>query len=200
MIDINDIQVAVVDGRGPVYELAQWLRDIPDPWYVSRMGDFPDDRAWWVTGNAKNAAAAKFLAESDKRFLVLIDDDMVPSAETRETMICEAPIASARHWGRWGGVVHNHPDGVVGMGFVKIRRDVLEAVGPNPFTVEAERECECMAFCRKAKAAGFLPLHVGACGHQVPVVVSLNDKGGAAIRAPKKPTPGATGPCPPGTP
>jgi hypothetical protein len=186
MTDFSDIQVVVVDGRGPVYELALWLKDVPAPWCVSQWGNWPDERHWWMSGNAKNLAAAKFLAESDKQYMLVIDNDMVPVPESKETLISTAPIASARHWGRWGGFVHNHGDGVVGMGFTKIRRDVLEAAGPDPFTVEKAGECECAAFCRKAKAAGFLPLEVGFCGHQVPVVVMPDGNGGAMVRAPRQ--------------
>jgi len=183
----DNIQVIVVDGRPPVYELGLWLQKQPHVWRVSQWGQWPDDRAWWTGGSAKNMAAAKFLAESDKPALLLIDSDMVPDQGVAETLLSDAPVASARHWGRWGGIVHNHPDGVVGMGFVKIRREVLEAVGPNPFTVQSPGECECAAFCRLAKAAGFLPLNVGFCGHQVPVVVMPDGKGGAMVRAPARP-------------
>jgi len=187
MKPFDEIQVVVVDGRKPVLELATWLEDVPDAWYVSQWGDWPDEREWWMSGNAKNLAAAKFLAESTKRYLLVIDNDMVPDDGVRETLLSAASVAGARHWGRWGGFVHNHGTGDVGMGFTKISRDVLEAVGPDPFTVKGNKECECMAFCRKARAAGYLPLEVGFCGHQVPVVVMPDGKGGALVRAPRRP-------------
>jgi len=188
MMTLNDIQIVVIDGRPPVYELAEWLKKAPHVWRVSEWGNFPDDRHWWTGGSAKNLAASKFLALSDKQYLLVIDNDMVPDDKAQETIISKAPIASARHWGRFGGFVHQHGDGDVGMGFTKIRRDVLEAVGPAPFTVERKGECECMEFCRKARLAGFLPLEVGFCGHQVPCVVMPDGADGVVVRAPAKPT------------
>jgi len=182
---LDDIQVVVIDGRGPVLELALWLKTVPNRWFVSQWGDFPDDRHWWTSGNAKNLAVQKFLAESDKRYLLLIDDDMVPEDGVRETLLSKAPIASARHWGRWGGFVHQHGQGDVGMGFVKIRRDILEQLDDNPFSIDNKGECECMGFCRKVRALGYMPLEVGFCGHQVPVVVMPDGKGGAMVRAPR---------------
>jgi len=187
MITLDDIQIVVIDGRPPVYELAEWLRKAPNVWYISQWGDFPDDREWWVRGSAKNMAVAKFLANSDRQYLLVIDNDMIPDEKSQETLISDAPIASARHWGRWGGFVHNHRDGHVGMGFTKIRRDVLEAVGPDPFTVVHEKDCECMAFCDKAIACGYWPLEVGFVGHQVPSVVMPDGQGGVVVRAPAKP-------------
>ena len=185
----DEIQVVVIDGRPPVYELSKWLQYVPEPWFVKNWGDFPDERSWWTGGNAKNMAAMRFLDGSTKAFLLVIDNDMVPDEQAKETLLSTAPIASARHWARFGGWAHGHSHGkgVVGMGFTKIRRDVLEAVGPDPFTVQKPGECECMAFCRKAIEAGFMPLEVGFCGHQVPVVVMPDGKGGALVRAPKCP-------------
>ena len=47
MSDLFDnIQTVVVDGRGPVEELAVWIQKVPGVWFLSQWGDFPDDRNW----------------------------------------------------------------------------------------------------------------------------------------------------------
>ena len=184
---LDDIQIVVIDGRPPVYDLVLWLKNAPHVWYVSQWGDFPDTREWWTKGSAKNMAIDKFLAESDKRYLLIIDNDTVPDKLSIETLQCMAPVVAARWWGRWGGWAHPETEGSVGAGFIKLDRKALEDIGPDPFTVVEDGECECNAFCRRARAKGILPIATGYAGHQVPLIIMPDGKGGARIRPPTPP-------------
>ena len=185
------IQVCVLDGRGIVPELAGWLRDVPDAWYATKLPGVPAEptKDWWLNGHARNLIAAHFLAESEHGYLLLVDDDQVPTEKCDETLRCEAPVVGARYWSRWGGHCHGTGSGVVGCGFLKVSREVLAAIGPDPFA-PGEKECECMAFGRRCRDAGFLPIHVGAIGHYCQVIVMPDGEDGYLIKGPARPTGG----------
>ena len=184
------IQVCVLDGRPLVPELADWLRGVPDVWYATKLPGFPAEptREWWLEGHARNFIAAHFLAESEHGYLLLVDNDQAPDERCVETLRCEAPVVGARYWSRWGGHTHGTGPGVVGCGFLKVLREVLTALPPDPFT-PGKDECECMAFGRRCRDAGFLPIHVGAVGHYCQVVVMPDGEDGYLIRGPAPPKP-----------
>jgi len=175
------IQVVVFDGRGPVPELADWLAAVGDAWYTSKILD-----TRMPIAQQRNIIAARFLAESERGYLLLVDDDQVPDERCEETLRCEAPVVGARYWSRWGGHTHGTGPGVVGCGFLKVSRDALTRLGPNPFT-PGEKGCECMAFARRCREIGVLPLHVGAVGHYCSVVVMPDGDDGYLIRGPQRP-------------
>lgn len=186
----TNIQIVVLNGRGVVPELRDWLASLPEhakPWLVRDWPETPggDNKAWWLLGHARNMIVRKFLAESDKEYLLTIDDDIVPCKKSEALLWSDAPIAGARYFARWGGHCHGTGPGIVGCSFTKYRRDVLETVGEDPFTRDTE-SCECICFCRRAMAKGFLPIHVGAVGHYVQCVL-MPDGDTYVMKSPQRP-------------
>jgi hypothetical protein len=167
----RDIQVAVLAGREALHpRLLRWAHDVaPRRWRVFAGSELPD-----LLACRRNRILQWFRDEGSTRWLLMIDDDMVPVARTEELLACRADVAAARAWARTGREAHPHG---VSVSCVKISRRAVEAVPPPwfKFAVSADglrpEGCECRYFWRKFHRAGFTPAVAGLVGHRMPVVV-----------------------------
>jgi hypothetical protein len=165
------IQLAILAGRGTVNpHLRRWAERF-DHCRVFHGWDLPDHLAC-----RRNRIFQWFRDEcpQDVPWLLMMDDDSVPVAQTDDLLRCPAEIASARVWARTGGEAHAHTASVA---CLKISRRAIAAIPPPwfRFTFSADgtrvEMCECLYFWRKSHRAGLTPVQAGAVGHRFPVVV-----------------------------
>ena len=123
MIDRENIQIVVFDGRGPNGLLARWLLDWPGVWYASK---FIEDQSAHIA-DQRNTAARKFLKESHRPWLLMIDDDMVPRKGVEEVLASPSAVTGTWYWGETGQI--HSPDGECGAGFLKLSRVALRMLG-----------------------------------------------------------------------
>jgi hypothetical protein len=144
--------------------LRQWLDSIGIPW----------DYAVEERGieRARNVACAEFL-RLERRFLLMLDADMVPLNSTREILAGGQPLAWCGYVGREG--LPGHVD-TPGCGCMRIRRDVFDTLvqpwfefGESVRATEINR-CECDVFTEKVRAAGYESVRLGVIGHLAPAI------------------------------
>ena len=160
-----EIQLAILVrlGSRPNRHLRRWARRF-DHWRTWDGAETPAG-----IPDARNALVRWFLGECDLPWLLMMDQDTVPLAETEPLLRSEAPIAGPRIWGRTGQEAHPHG---LSAACLKVRRRVLEAIEPPWFRyVPRKGQCECQYFVNRARRAGFRPHKVGLVGHRFPVVV-----------------------------
>ena len=157
-----DVQIAVLAGRKPNEHLARWMRQFPDPWVSEGAPSRAEIPA------ARNAIVRRYLAVSPRPWLWMLDDDVVPIAATAELLLCPSPVAGARIVSRTGLEAHPH---CLSAACLKVRRDVLEAVGDPWFRYPRAGGCECSWFFHRACCAGFRAVKAGVVGHRFRVVV-----------------------------
>jgi hypothetical protein len=107
-------------------------------------------------------------------WLLMLDDDCVPVAETDELLRCPADVSAARVWARTGQESHAH---TLSAACLKLSRRAVAAIDPPWFRFTlapdgmAEQMCECRYFWLKAQRAGLRPVQAGVVGHRFPVTV-----------------------------
>jgi len=178
----DTVLLVVLDSDRPMPQaLDQWARRFPQRYLASGLC-IPSDQP---IAERRNAVWERFLSSSNSpAFLLMVDDDQVPVPQTEALFTAPLPrfVAGARYFGKNGEEVHK-PDGFVGCGCLMVHRIAAEMIGADPFTRQPEEACECLAFCRRAQAAGFWPAKVGAIGHRCLVdVLPEGEAGGYRIR------------------
>lgn len=159
-----DCRLAILASRPLPAILAEWA------------GQFARRRVWRGPPSPAGIAAARdaivaWYLTAAEPWLVMLDDDMIPLAETAELIASEEPIASAACLARSGRPAHPH------RGFsaaaCKLHRAALERIGPPWFAKAgaADGACECNRFWGRAVRAGYAPRQVGAIGHLVAAVL-----------------------------
>jgi hypothetical protein len=188
MIHAADIQAIVFDGSGPLLQpLANWIAHVPGPWLASKvLPGFADCPRGTVASpgfiaRMRNVAWQLFLTSSTRSWLLMLDDDVIPVAETEPLFATDYPhpVMGAQYFGKAGTPVHPE-DGYVGCGCLLVNRVAAEMIGPDPFSIVTGEGCECVAFCRRAHAAGFWPAKRGAVGHRC--LVDVLPAGGDTYR------------------
>ena len=157
---------------------------------AAHVGTTPYYHAWEPIDANRNLVVEGFLANTDLRWLVMTDDDIVPSVDAFELLIdpaapvCFAPVpiiigtpprlvanvrrSKAAGWLPWPvdpslGMFEVES---AGTGLVAIRRDALEAIPPPWFRSDAT-QTEDIYFCRRVREVGIV-LHARAdvqCDH-----------------------------------
>jgi len=118
---------------------------------------------------ARNRAVEQFLSRRECDWLVMVDRDMIPTADTAPFFTAQGHVVGAMY-PLGDEKVWAEPDRLH-CGLMRIHRSVVEKVSPPWFKfVTNERgtmltECECHYFTRRAKAAGFDVIRAGYCGH-----------------------------------
>ncbi len=131
-----------------------------------------------MLSEARNEVAERFLKDFTEDYLVTTDTDIVFTRQDVDYLLShDAPLASGLYAaetgqlmaGRWYGetgmmeTLEESPSEVtlvdsVGAGFLAVRRDALEKIGPgwfNYMSVDGREIGEDVAFCRRASAAGY---------------------------------------------
>ena len=163
---IGRTALVIFDGRGDVNPvLALWAKRFPNVARVSQLGI--DQTA--PIHQQRNAVWQQWLTTSTTDWLLMVDDDMIPTALTEPLLSSHRLMAGARYWGRIGKESHA-PDGEVGCGCLRVNRLAADLLGPDPFTPNPG-ECECSAFCRRCREAGIWPAKLGRIGHCIGVYV-----------------------------
>lgn len=165
--------VVVADWRGrESAELQAWMGQWPRTAYVSNM---PGGREAMADGVPawRRLVARWFLKAAalgtDLRWLLSIDDDMLPGPELTPLLAWEGMLAGARYVRPDGREAHPNP-GEIGLACHKVHRDVLEAVGPDVYRKERPANCECVSFLAAAAAAGYMPEKLGTVDHVIPMI------------------------------
>ena len=181
-MNIEEIQIVVLDGLPVNMHLREWVEKFPHFGYASHIDDkgYPDLVSVW-----RNKIADWFLSQTDLKYLLMLDHDMIPTVETLPIIKEDAPLMGCHYISSSGEECHD-AEGYVGCGCIRIRRDVLEAVDRpwfqfilKPDGLSAE-QCECGYFCIKATEAGFYPVKRGRMGHIMPSGVSPKADGETA--------------------
>jgi len=165
---LHDVQLAVLVGRGCNRFLRRWAERF-DHRRFFHGSDLPD-----MLACRRNRIFRWFRDSCELPWLLMVDDDVVPVAETEALLACPADVAAARCVARTGHVAHEH---TASAACVKISRRAVAAVRPPwfRFTLSddgaAQRMCECQYFWRKFHRAGLTPVVAGAVGHRFPVTV-----------------------------
>jgi len=165
---LGEIQLAVLAGRGVNEHLARWSRRFVNPWKVEgpeTIEEVPD---------ARNRIFRAFRDRSDLPWLLMMDDDCVPVAETEELLETQADIAGPRIFARTGREAHQH---CLSAACIKISRRAVEAIREPWFRFSRRGGCECSWFFNRAYQTGFRPVRAGLIGHRFPVVVLPGDDG-----------------------
>jgi len=165
-----DIQLAILAGRGVNPHLRRWACRF-DHCRVFAGSDLPD-----LLACRRNAIFKWFRDECPEElaWLLMMDDDIVPVAETENLLLCDADVVAARAWARTGREAHSH---TVSVSSLKVHRRAVRSVEPPWFRFTLSRDgtrremCECQYFWRKFHRAGFTPVQAGAVGHRFPVTV-----------------------------
>ena len=180
MSNHDDILVVPIDFRGVNRHLRVWLETMPCVKYASDIcvhtfGGL-DLLALW-----RNRIAEWFLEKTDKPWLLMLDDDIIPMESMRKLLDCEADVAACHFFSRGGGEGHD-ADGIVSMASLKVSRRALQRIKQPwfKFTFNDNHTklagCECAWFCKQAKAAGFHPLKVGLIAHAMKVALIPPEK------------------------
>lgn len=186
MLKNNEIMVVPVDFRGVNRHLRRWLDSMPCVKYASDICDHTfgglDLLAVW-----RNCIAQWFLEETDKPWLLMLDDDIIPQESMTELLDSQADVAACHFFARGGGEGHED-DGIVSMASLKVSRRALERIKRPWFRFEFNVNqtrligCECNWFCKQAQAAGFHPVKVGLVAHIIPVALIPPEKPGGSCR------------------
>lgn len=180
------IDVFVLAGNGINGVLAEWLKILFSPEQVHvfdpgrEIADPVGDKPIEIVCAARNEIVRRFLADSNRPWLVMFDDDVYPVPETLEMLASDLPFAGCRIWGKAGKESHA-ADGLVCLSAVKIARTVLEAIDPPHFDYEHTdgdiTVCECMYLSKQVRELGHQPTKIGKIGHSTPFVATLVDDG-----------------------
>ena len=136
---------------------------------------FPLENARFVnlrdTIAARNFAVREHILPSKLPHALLIDADMTPGPQMDRLWRSKADIAGPYYdtgndasWA--GGFVH--------CGMMRINTEVFRTLPPPWFLIDRSPDgcdvlaCECLHFCRRAKAVGFTIKQAGYCGHAKP--------------------------------
>ena len=157
----TDIHVVVLAGRDVNPLLARWLR----PWPYVEIWPGADCRH--DIPKVRNDIFRWFRDEALRPWLLMLDDDVVPVAQTAPLLACEADVASPRIAAAGGREAHPH---TLSAAAVKVSRRAVERI-PEPWFRWPKRGCECSFFFSKAYTHGFRPAKAGAIGHRFPVTV-----------------------------
>ncbi|HUX03081.1 MAG TPA: hypothetical protein VMY35_19140 [Phycisphaerae bacterium] len=180
----DEMQVVVFEWRGANAILSKWLAGFPRVRRMRREAGYQatDCLAAW-----RNQAVKWFLKETDKAWLLMLDDDIVPLKETGVLLACEADIAGCHFFSKNGCEGHGE-DGHISMAASKLSRRALQTIAPPWFAFGFNADgtemvqCECDYFTAKARAAGFHPVKAGLVGHIVPAVMIPGEEGKAKLK------------------
>jgi hypothetical protein len=167
----------VFEGRKCNTGLAQWVKEFPHHVIGHAPNGLRDFLSLW-----RNQMVKGFLC-SPAKWLVMLDDDMLPVDDTMAFIESEEPICGPAYIAKGGHQAHGS-EGVVGLGAVKVAREVFLKVPPPWFSVGVSpdgselTECECIWFCRKAWEVGYRPKTIGRIGHIMEVAVLPKPNGG----------------------
>ena len=165
---LADIQLVILEGRGCNRFLRSWAARFPNR-RILNVSDFPDHVA-----AHRNRVFKWFRDECTAKWLIMMDDDVVPIAATDAFVQAEGDIIGAKAIAKTGSEMHPH---AFSMTAVKVHRRVIEAVTPPwfafMFTPDGVMQelCECLYFHKKATEAGFRTTQAGAVGHRFMVTV-----------------------------
>jgi len=160
---VEDIQLAILTARGVNGHLRRWGQRFPHVW-LCRGSDSREG-----IPEARNAIFRRFRDDCGLPWLLMMDDDSVPVAQSEPLLDCREDIAGPHVVARTGREAHAH---CLSAACVKIsRRAVVEIRDPWFRYSRRPRGCECSWFFHRAYRAGFRPVHVGVIGHRFPVVV-----------------------------
>ena len=160
------IQIVIVShDRAANKLLGRWLarNEITDWRYSSRDYD---------VGEVRNQAVTRFLREDvpkGKRYLLLMDDDMVPVDSTDAILSAEGPLVFCGSAGPFGTRGH-YGDGDFGENFCRMYAGLLQRMKYPYFKTHYENgvrvHCDGHAFNAQAKGLGFDSQMIGLVGHQ----------------------------------
>lgn len=137
--------------------------------YNVRYSDYGSDST-----AKKNRTITRWLEEDSTDYLVAIDADQVWLDVTDPMLATDGDIVYATYVDQSGHLAHN---GEFGCGCFRISRLAAKKITTPWFaschdvTGATQQICECAYFTKKARAAGFEPVAVGAIGHIVSYVL-----------------------------
>jgi hypothetical protein len=169
----DDICAVVMDFRRPNVFLREWLS--ANFSHVRFANDGQARHRQMGLAEWRNHEASLFLRETDLPWLLMLDDDMVPVPESQALIDSQAPVSGGRFWSRTGNEAHT-PLGSIGLGAVKISREVLKVIDPPWFSFE-NSPCECAYFCKLLMKHGYAAVKAGVFGHLVPTVFVMGSEG-----------------------
>jgi len=171
-----DIHLVIFDGSPVNRQLGEWSNQFEHVGLATRIAPQPfcDLRlSLW-----RNQVCQWFLDSSPCEYLLMVDADMIPYAETQPILDRVLPIMGCGCIVQDGSQAHG---GEVSCGCLRIRRDVLHQI-ERPwfdFTLKPSglelAECECAHFTRKAEAAGFKPVVDGRMQHIIMAIATQLD-------------------------
>lgn len=176
----QDTHLVILEGRGCNRFLRSWAGRFPHR-TILNVSSFPDHVACH-----RNRVFKWFLENSDLPYLICMDDDVVPVAQTDAFVDAQGDVIGTRAWANTGREMHPHE---FSMTALKVHRRVIEAIKPPWFAFTftddgaAQVQCECLYFHEKVQEAGFAINIVGAVGHRFPVTVVPPDGDGDAGKA-----------------
>lgn len=184
MMNLDKIQIVVSSRGGPMCRPLQlWLASLPVKW---RYGS-PDYRM----EAARNQNVDYFLKRDvprGKKYLLLLDDDMVPVIDTNRIISADGDLIYCGYADREGSRGH-HGDGDFGVACSRISASLLRRMEPPWFKLGYNEEwidlktddagnfigghppmtvrlhCDCWWFLQQAKQLGAEPKMVGIVGH-----------------------------------
>ena len=183
-MNLDKIQIVVFEWRGANSILTKWLARFP---HVRRMQREAGYQATDCLASWRNQAVKWFLKETNREWLVFLDDDIVPLKETELLLDCDADIAGCHFFSKNGSEGHGE-DGHISMAAAKFSRRALNQITSPWFAFTFNEDgteligCECDYFTAKARAAGFYPVKTGSVGHIVPAVMISDGEGKAKLK------------------
>ena len=161
-----DIQFAILRGRPAVN---RHLRRFGQS--VAYYREFPGSATWQGIFAVRNGIFRWFLDEcsfAKTPWLVMLDDDIVLTAESEPFLVSQADVTGPRVVGASDGQeVHPH---TLSAAAVKLSRVAVTALG-ECWQPPADGSCGCPAFFNACVRAGLKPVKAGVVGHRVPVTV-----------------------------
>ena len=159
----SDIQFAVLRGRPAVN---RHLRRFSQT--VAHYREFPGSATWQGIFAVRNGIFRWFLDECDLPWLVMLDDDIVLTAESEPFLASQAEVSGPRVVGASDGQeVHPH---TLSAAAVKLSRPAVAALG-ECWKPPADGNCGCPTLFNACAQTGIKPVKAGAVGHRVPVTV-----------------------------
>jgi len=158
-----DIQFAVLCGRPSVN---RHLRRFGQT--VAHYREFPGSPTWEGIFAVRNGIFRWFLDECDLPWLVMLDDDIVLTAESEPFLASTADATGPRVVGASDGQeVHPH---TLSAAALKLSRPAVAALG-ECWQHPANGSCGCSALFNACLRAGLRPAKAGVVGHRIPVTV-----------------------------
>ena len=162
MKNYPDIQFVVILGKPSVN---RHLRQFGEKCENFRV--VPGAPTWAETYKVRNEVVRWFLDKCDKPWLVMLEDDIVLTAESEPFIMSEADVTSPRIVeATYGKEVHQHTMTTA----AKFSRAAVVALGEcfRPLPVCA---CDCQTLYAACRRAGLEPVRAGVVGHRIPVTV-----------------------------